>query len=170
MKREKPTKKRSSLRRTPFGAEALSWKGDTAVRVFSDFIEELGQTKFYQVKEVKGRNKDSGNIRANEMALAFLTAVRQDIEQHFFNGAKLTDFVSRCALGLPMGISESEIRKEALRQVLAQAGFPNVILCPNPIAAGCYLQFSGAVPPEAKQYVFFLAASDFFFFLTLGFS
>lgn len=136
-----------------FGAEALSWKGDTAVRVFSDFIEELGQTKFYQVKEVKGRNKDSGNIRANEMALAFLTAVRQDIEQHFFNGAKLTDFVSRCALGLPMGISESEIRKEALRQVLAQAGFPNVILCPNPIAAGCYLQFSGAVPPEAKQNV-----------------
>ena len=25
-----------------FGAEALSWKEDTAVRVFSDFIEELG--------------------------------------------------------------------------------------------------------------------------------
>ena len=52
-----------------------------------------------------------------------------------------------------MGGSESEARQDALRQVLAQAGFPNVILCPNPIAAGCFLQFSGAVPPEAKQNV-----------------
>lgn len=46
-------------------------KEDPSIHVFSDFIRDVWQTKSYQVGEKY--------IRANDVALPFLTAVREDI-------------------------------------------------------------------------------------------
>lgn len=119
-------------------------KEEPPIYVFSDFIRNVGQTSFYQVGE--------RYIRANDVALLFLTAVRKDIEECFFNRTKLSDLVSQCVVGIPACTDKDpDSCQDALKQVLTEAGFPNVAFCFNPVAAACYFLSEGELPKHGKS-------------------
>ena len=119
-------------------------KEEPPIYVFSDFIRNVGQTSFYQVGE--------RYIRANDVALLFLTAVRKDIEECFFNRTKLSDLVSQCVVGIPACIDKDpDSYYGALKQVLTEAGFPDVTFCFNPVAAACYFLSEEELPKHGKS-------------------
>lgn len=134
------------LKVVAFGAEALLYKQkeDPSIHVFSDFIRDVWQTKSYQVGEEY--------IRANDVALPFLTAVREEIEECFFNRTKLSDLVSQCVVGIPACVDKDpDSYYGALKQVLTEAGFPNVTFCFNPVAAACYFLSEEELPKHGKS-------------------
>ena len=129
-----------------FGADALLYKQkeDPSIHVFSDFISGVWQNKSYPAW--------GEYIRANDVALPFLTAVREEIEECFFNRTKLSDLVSQCVVGIPACVDKDpDSYYGALKQVLTEAGFPDVTFCFNPVAAAYYFLSEEELPKHGKS-------------------
>ena len=130
---------------TYFGAKALAKSEEAPERTFQNFkVFTGGDGQDYQV--MTGQNK----YTPDDLALLYLTHIRKQLEEHYFNGAKLSTMADlSCVIGCPS--DWSEVRKENLKSIALSAGFPKVRLCDEPIGVIYYHHFFGSLKFSKSQ-------------------
>ena len=130
---------------TYFGAKALAKSEEAPERTFQNFkVFTGGDGQDYQV--MTGQNK----YTPDDLALLYLTHIRKQLEEHYFNGAKLSTMAElSCVIGCPS--DWSEVRKDTLKRIAESAGFPKVRLCDEPIGVIYYHHFFGSLKFSKSQ-------------------
>ena len=128
-----------------FGAKALSKSEDAPERTFQNFKVYLGENAG-AYRALTGQDK----YTPDKLALMFLTHLRKLIEEHYFNGAKLSSMTElSCIIGCPS--DWDEVRKENLKGIAQSAGFPMIRLCDEPIGVIYYNHFFGGLKLSKSQ-------------------
>ena len=130
---------------TYFGAKALAKSEEAPERTFQNFKVFTGDDgqKYYFIT---GQDK----YTPDKLALLYLTHIRKQLEEHYFNGAKLSTMADlSCVIGCPS--DWSEVRKETLKRIAESAGFPKVRLCDEPIGVIYYHHFFGSLKFSKSQ-------------------
>lgn len=110
---------------------------------------------FYAFKSKTGVNYEykfgpGGKVfTAKELGVLFLRVIREKIERQQFNGASLKDSDVTCVIGYPAEWSGEQ--KSLIVQAAAEAGFPNVIGCEEPIGVVYYHHFKGDLSVNEDQ-------------------
>ncbi len=109
-----------------FGAKALAKSEDAPERTFQNFKVFVGsKDNTYQLQTAQN------DYTPDRLALLYLTQLRKLIEEHYFNGAKLSNERELfCVIGYPT--DWDNVKKETLKNIAQEAGFVNVKLCDEP--------------------------------------
>lgn len=128
-----------------FGAKALQKSGDAPELTFQNFKVFVGsKDKTFQTYTAQE------NYTPDKLALLFLTQLRTLIEEHYFNGVKLSDEKNlSCIIGCPS--DWNEVRKRKLKSIAQEAGFPNVKTCDEAIGVIYYHYFFGGLKFKKSQ-------------------
>ena len=132
-----------------FGAKALDKSYEAPERTFQNFKVFVGKNP----KEYH-RKTEQNIYTPGDLALLYLTKLRETIEEHTFNGVKLSDIKGlTCIVGCPSDFNE--VQKRILKNIVGKAGFPNPKLCDEPIGAIYYNYFFGdlKLKPSSSQNV-----------------
>ena len=98
--------------------------------------EEYPQTTFFEFKPMVGRDSSYAlpkgkNLTAEELAIRFLTRIREAIES-FYGNSELQARDTITVVGYPADWPQEQ--KAAIVRVTKEAGFPNVEGCDEPLA------------------------------------
>ena len=128
-----------------FGAKALSKSEDAPERTFQNFKVFVGSKEnTYQQKTAQYQ------YTPDKLAALFLNHLRELIEEHYFNGTKLSSIAElSCVIGCPS--DWDEVRKENLKNIASSAGFPNIKLCDEAIGVIYYNHFFGGLKLRKSQ-------------------
>ena len=130
---------------TYFGAKALAKAEDAPEKTFQNFKIFVGkQGRNYQLKT------EQNECSPDELALLFLSRLREMIEEHYFNRSKLSRIPElTCIIGCPSDFNE--IQKRTLRDIAEKAGFINTKLCDEPIGVIYFNHFFGSLNFSQSQ-------------------
>ena len=130
---------------TYFGAKALVKAEEAPERTFQNFKVFIGKnSKAYQLKT------EQNSYTPDDLALLYLRKLRETIEEHYFNGSKLSDSQElSCIIGCPSDFNE--VQKKTLKDIAGKAGFPNPTLCDEPIGVIYYNHFFGGLELKPSQ-------------------
>ena len=128
-----------------FGAKALAKAEEAPENTFQNFKAFVGKKdKTYQLRTEQDR------YSPDDLALIFFRKLKTEIEEHNFNGLKLSDIPELvCIVGCPA--DWNDVRKNILKNIAFEAGFPNVKLCDEPIGVIYYNHFYGDLKLKASQ-------------------
>ena len=128
-----------------FGAKALSKSEDAPERTFQNFKVFVGsKDNTYQLQTAQE------TYTPDRLTLLFLTQLRKLIEEHYFNGAKLSNEQELfCVIGYPA--DWDNVKKETLKNIAQKAGFPNIKLCDEPTGVIYYNHFFGGLKFKKSQ-------------------
>lgn len=128
-----------------FGAKALEKAEEAPERTFQNFKVFVGKnSREYQLKT------EQNSYTPEDLALLYLRELREKIEEHAFNGSKLSDSQElTCIIGCPSDFSE--VQKKTLKDIAVKAGFPNPKLCDEPIGVIYYNHFFGDLELKPSQ-------------------
>ena len=121
-----------------FGAKAHEKANEAPERTFQNFKVAIGSKDAYQ------RETEQTKYAPEDLALLFLSHLREIIEEKHFNGVKLSEMEGlSCIIGCP---SEwTEVQKNALKDIALKSGFPGIKLCDEPVGAIYYNYFFGGL-------------------------
>ena len=130
---------------TYFGAKALVKAEEDPEKTFQNFKVFVGKnSREFQLKT------EQNSYSPDDLALLYLRKLRETIEEHYFNGTKLSDNRElTCIIGCPSDFNE--IQKKTLKDIAANAGFPNPKLCDEPIGVIYYNHFFGGLELKPSQ-------------------
>ena|GEM_PF-6739670 len=130
---------------TYFGAKALAKSEEAPERTFQNFKVFTGDDG-QEYQAITGQDK----YTPDDLASLYLSHIRKQLEEHYFNGAKLSTMAElSCVIGCPS--DWSEVRKETLKRIAESAGFPKVRLCDEPIGVIYYHHFFGSLKFSKSQ-------------------
>ena len=132
---------------TYFGAKALVKAEEAPEKTFQNFKVFIGKnTREYQLKT------DQNTYSPDDLASLYLRKLRETIEEHYFNGTKLSDNQElTCIIGCPSDFNE--VQKKTLKNIADNAGFPNPKLCDEPIGVIYFNHFFGELKLKPSQNV-----------------
>ena len=129
---------------TYFGAKAQEKANEAPERTFQNFKVAIGSKNDYQ------RETEQTQYAPEDLALLFLSHLREIIEEKHFNGVKLSEMDElSCVIGCPA--EWTEVQKNALKDIALKAGFPGIKLCDEPVGAIYYNYFFGGLKLDKKK-------------------
>lgn len=130
---------------TYFGAKALAKAEEDPENTFQNFKVFIGKKdRAYQLKT------EQNKYSPDELALLFLRHLREEIERQYFNGIILSKVSElTCVFGCPS--DWNEVQKNTLKSIAVEAGFPNPMLCDEPIGVIYYNHFFGGLKLKKLQ-------------------
>jgi molecular chaperone DnaK (HSP70) len=132
--------------------------GERVEQIGRDAWEEISlypDRTFYAFKSKTGADYEykfgsAGKVfTAKELGVLFLRVIREKIERQQFNGASLKDSDAACVIGYPAEWSGEQ--KSLIVQAAAEAGFPNVVGCEEPVGVVYYHHFKGDLSVNENQ-------------------
>lgn len=128
-----------------FGTEAWEQIDDAPERTYLEFKMCVGQSGVVKT----GSGITEGQLSSRELGIIFLRRCREKIERQHFNSTSLADQELTTVIGYPAAWTEKQ-REETLI-IAAEAGFPNVQGCAEPVGAIYYHHYKGDLSLEKNQ-------------------
>ena len=131
---------------TYFGRQALEKAEEAPANTFQNFKVFIGKKDMrYQLKT------EQTKYSPDDLALLFLGKLRETIEEHYFNGCKLSEIPElSCIIGCPSDFNGEQ--KRTLKDIAVNAGFPNPKLCDEAIGVIYFNHFFGNLKLNQDPY------------------